>query len=317
MNMDHGIPNAIEAAAKFQFADYVEDNPTLLSLYHKAKRNQWDANTDIDWSYELNEDNPLAMPDGTIAIYGSSTWDKMSEKNRADLRNHVQGWNISQILHGEQGALFCASRIAQSEPDMVIKYCNAAQVMDEARHIEVYSRLMSKMKNNYPISGALYKLLEQIMGESRHDFASLGMQILIEGLALTFFKNVQAYSNDPFVKNMQALVLRDEARHFATGQVALSGFYPQLMEHERREREEFVVEACHTLLEHLFGEDIWTPMGIPRSECRELVRASQINQSMQRSVFRHLVPAVSGIGLMGREAIRFFDNIGVMSYAEA
>ena len=82
-----------------QTYDFSDDS--LNALYQKTKANQWDVNTDIDWSYELNPDNPLGMPDGTLLIYGTDVWNKMNEKNRAEIRHHSQGWTLSQVLHGE------------------------------------------------------------------------------------------------------------------------------------------------------------------------------------------------------------------------
>lgn len=313
---DHHV-TSINVTAEYRFADFeqVSENPTLKEIYRKAKSQQWDADMDIDWSHTLDDENPLQMPDETIAIFETDLWRKMSRANRAEMRNHLHGWNISQILHGEQGALFCSTRITQSEENLEVKYCNAIQVADEARHMEVYNRLLSQMKVRYPVSSSLDTLLRQIAGDPRHDFTSLGMQIIIEGLALSFFKNVHAYSKDELVRSIQGLVLRDEARHFATGQVALGNFYGALTTSELQEREEFVVEACHSLTEHLIGAELWKPLGLTEKTCRDLVQATRIHQSMTRSMFRQLVPAINKIGLLKSKARRFFDKLGVFEYA--
>ena len=44
-------------------------------------------------------------------------------------------------MHGEQGALLCTAKIVETVPWIDAKYYAATQVMDEARHVEVFSRV--------------------------------------------------------------------------------------------------------------------------------------------------------------------------------
>ncbi|MBL8673487.1 MAG: aminobenzoate oxygenase, partial [Rhodospirillales bacterium] len=69
--------------------EYEDGSADLLNLYEKGKQQQWDASTRLDWSQELFEDNPMGMSDETIPIFGSPFWDKMTEKEKIDLR-----WNL-------------------------------------------------------------------------------------------------------------------------------------------------------------------------------------------------------------------------------
>jgi hypothetical protein len=144
-------------------------------------------------------------------------------------------------MHGEQGALIATSRIVQTVADLDA----ATQVMEEARHVEAYSRLLQeKFELAYPITHGLSSLLEQGLSDRRWDMAYLTMQILIEGLALAAFQRIRDQSENPLAAAVNPYVMQDEARHVAFGRIALRDYYPQLSDAERNEREEFVVDAC-------------------------------------------------------------------------
>src|SRR2546422_7194438 len=168
--------------------EYEDERATLLSLYDKGKKQQWDAAPRIDWSQDLDPENPQEIDDRLIPIFGSALWDKLTDKEKVHLRHHQQAQTLSQFMHGEQGALMAAARIVQTVPDLDAKFYAATQVMDEARHVEAYARfLRDKLQLAYPISPALKALLNDVISDSRWDMTYLGMQVLIEGLALAAF----------------------------------------------------------------------------------------------------------------------------------
>ena len=300
----------------FMSQTYDFSNDSLNALYQKTKATQWDVNTDIDWSYELNPDNPLGMPDGTLLIYGTDVWNKMNEKNRAEIRHHSQGWTLSQVLHGEQAALICASKLAVAEESLSARLCAAGQIIDEARHIEAFGRLVNnKLPISYPMSKALKGLLEETITTSKLDMTNLGMQVLVEGIALSLFQSMVAYTKDPFIKDLMTRIQRDEARHFAIGRITLGSVYKEMSSTERKEREEFVVEGAYTLYEHLCADDIWEPMGLSKKECSHLVRSSEVANSMRRSIFRRLVPTIREMGLLTPRVSDAFEKLKVLDYA--
>jgi len=179
------IPGTFETVFRWEYADGRE---ALETLYEKGKRLQWNTTERIDWSQDLDPENPQQLPDETVSIYGSDVWRRLTAREKANLRRHVQAWQLSQFLHGEQGALVCTAKIVQQVPSMDAKYYAATQVMDEARHVETYSKLLhDKFELAYPITPTLKKLLEQVLSDSRWDMTYLGMQVLIEGLALAAF----------------------------------------------------------------------------------------------------------------------------------
>lgn len=288
----------------------------IHGLYEKAKAQQWDAGRDLDWNAEPAAGNPLAMPDQTLAIHGTPLWNTMSEATRGQVRHDIQGWNISQILYGEQAALICASRLAQGESALEMKLAAASQVIDEARHIEAYARLArQRFESSFAISPSLHALFGNIVSESRLDFTCLGMQILVEGMALSMFQNMRAYSGDPLVRQLLTLILRDEARHFAIGKLTLNKTYAELSTHELAQREEFVCESAVQLHDHVCANEVWASVGLSKSQRKSLVYDSGVSQNLRRSIFRRLVPTVREMGLLGPRVTRVFDELGMLEYA--
>lgn len=304
-------------AAGVMLASYEHDDERMHQIYRKSKVQQWNVE-DYDWSHELEPTNPLQLPDATLLIYGSDLWERLSEPRRAEARYHFQAWTLSQVLHGEQAALMCAAKLAQGETSNSARMCAAVQVFDEARHVEAYARLVNdKMRLCYPLSGSLNSLLEDTVSSKELDITNLGMQILVEGIALSIFSSIVMYSGDPFVKKLVAQIQRDEARHFAAGQLSLAQLYTEeLSEYELSMREEFLCEGIVVLYEHLCADDIWEPLGHDRKECGGLVRESLIANALRRNLFRRLVPAIKSMGLLRGRVVTLLDSLDMLSYAQ-
>ena len=295
--------------------NYDEGRDRLLGLYEKGKQRQWDASSRLDWSSPVDRDDPLGVPDQSLAIYGSRVWDKLGPRERATVRLHVASWQFSQFLHGEQGALICASKIVQTVPELDAKFYAATQVMDEARHMEAYSRyLREKLGLAYPINPALRSLLNDVISDSRWDMTYLGMQVLIEGLALAAFGLIRDSATEPLAQAVNAYVMQDEARHVAFGRLALRDYYAQLTEAERDEREEFCVEACHLMRHRFVAEEVWRTLDIDADECVKFVRNSGQFRTFQSHLFSRIVPTLRDIGLFGERTRRAFGDLGVMGF---
>ncbi|MFD3334422.1 ferritin-like domain-containing protein, partial [Streptomyces sp. NPDC058700] len=227
-------------AARFSW-EYEDGRERLLALYQKGKDKQWDGSTRIDWDLVVDPYDPLGTPDEVLTLHGTRHWARMTEKDKGDLRRHYASWQFSQFLHGEQGAMICAARIVESVPDLDAKFYSATQTMDEARHAEIYGRFLhDKIGMLYPINDNLKGLLDDTLRDSRWDMPYLGMQVLIEGLALAAFGMIRDTTDKPLPKQILAYVMQDEARHVAFGRMALRDYYRQLSDAELREREEFV-----------------------------------------------------------------------------
>ncbi|MFN2544404.1 MAG: ferritin-like domain-containing protein [Actinomycetota bacterium] len=297
--------------------EYDEARDRLLNLYEKGKDKQWNAQTRIDWSIEVDPGSGENAPDSQIAIYGSDMWEALDEKGRKELRHHMQAWLNSQFLHGEQGALICASKIVQTVPDIDAKFYAATQVMDEARHVEMYSKyLREKIELAYPINKSLKALLNDVIADERWDMTYLGMQVIIEGLALAAFALIRDYSLEPLAKAVNTYVMQDEARHVAFGRLALKDYYPQLTQAERDEREEFVVEASYLMRDRIRGVEVWETLGFDVSRCLEFVENSEMMKVFQKLLFTRIVPTVKDIGLWGEKVQRAYEEMGVISFSE-
>ncbi|MEV4431510.1 diiron oxygenase [Streptomyces sp. NPDC049555] len=304
-------------AARFSW-DYDEGRARLLALYQKGKDKQWDATKRIAWDTEVDPYDPLGVPDENLTVFGTPYWDRMSEQNKRDLRRHYASWQFSQFLHGEQGALVCATRIVEAVPDLDAKFYSATQAMDEARHVEIYSRFLhEKIGMLYPVNPNLQSLLEDTLRDSRWDMPCLGMQVLIEGLALAAFGMLRDSTEKPLPKQILAYVMQDEARHVAFGRMALRDYYRQLTDAERREREEFVIEGCYLMRDRLRGEEVLADFGIPAAEAAELSERSEYLQIFRKLLFSRIVPCVKDIGLWGERLQRAYADMGVFEMGDA
>jgi 1,2-phenylacetyl-CoA epoxidase catalytic subunit len=297
--------------------EYDDARDRLLTLYEKGKEKQWNAQTRLDWSIDVDPTSQANGPDYYIPIYGSEMWERMTEPEREQLRWHIGAWMNSQFLHGEQGALICASKIVQTVPDVDSKFYAATQVMDEARHVEMYSKYINdKLEMAYPINPDLKALLDEVIRDKRWDMTYLGMQVIIEGLALAAFSLIRDFSEEPLAKAINTYVMQDEARHVAFGRLALRDFYPQLSQAERDEREEFVVEACHLMRNRFMAQEVWERLELDVDRCMAYVEESEMTQEFRKMLFSRIVPTVKDIGLWGQRVQRAYADMGVLQFQD-
>lgn len=296
---------------------YDTEAAELVRLYEKAKKKQWNAASRIDWSVPIDPENPLDVPDSTIALCETDTYRKMSRAQQIDFRVHYHAWRVSQFLHGEQGALVCSAKTVQQAPLLSNKLFAATQVIDEARHVEAYSRLLSdKFSVSYPIVSGLRNLLDNVVADSRWDMTYLGMQVLVEGLALAAFSSLRDLTQNSLVAAINAFVMEDEARHVAFGRTTLRAFYPQLTQAERDEREEFAAEACFALRESLDADDLCERFGIPRSEVEGSSATARARVRFRAPLFRRIVPMMRDIGLWGPKIRDAYQKMGILALGQ-
>jgi 1,2-phenylacetyl-CoA epoxidase catalytic subunit len=308
------VPQEFEAVFDWEFD---EGRQTLMHLYQKGKDMQWDAVNRIDWSQELDPENPMELPVEVGGLYGSPIWEKMSEKERNELVRHSQSWQISQFLQGEQAALLCAAKIVQQVPDLDAKFYAATQVMDEARHVEAYRMLLKKFEVAYPMTTPLQELVDQALRDSRWDMTYLAMQVVIEGLALAAFGAIRDMAQNPLARMVNAYVMEDEARHVAFGRISLRDYYPQLTQAERDEREEFLTEACWLMRGRMTdAREVYRALDLPENECVEYAENAEITQHYRSMLFQRIVPIVKDIGIFGKGIQKTFEEMGVLGYAE-
>jgi hypothetical protein len=312
--------------------DYDRCRPRLGKLYEKAKHAQWDAQTDLPWDTEVDQEavviaNAAAngglmlggggdgLPPGDLSGTPFVTW---GEKEWVAFGVESQNWMLSQFLHGEQGALLCTARIVETVPWIDAKYYASTQVVDEARHVEVFSKYLDeKLSGHYPINAHLRMLLDDIIADPRWDMTYLGMQIMVEGLALAAFGFISQMTTEPLLKELLRLVMADEARHVAFGVLSLQEFYTQLSAAEIRERQEFAFEAALRMRDRFLQQEVWERMGCDvRKTTKVLLEAPQ-RQMFQQMLFSKIVPNCRKLGLLDaadgwlRER---FTELGVIAF---
>ncbi len=280
--------------------------PKLDKLYEKAKRAQWNAQTDLPWDTPVDQEalvvaNAVAnggFQNESMDLSGTplSTW---GDKEWIDFGVQSQNWTLSQFMHGEQGALVCTAKIVESVPWIDAKYYASTQVMDEARHVEVFSKYLDdKLSGHYPINSHLRLLLDDIIADSRWDMTYLGMQIMVEGLALAAFGFMHQMTTEPLLKQLLRYVMSDESRHVAFGVLSLQEYYSQLSAAELRERQEFAFEAAVRMRDRFLQQEVWDRMGVdPRAVAPLLMQVPE-RQMFQTMLFSKIVPNCKKLGLL-------------------
>jgi P-aminobenzoate N-oxygenase AurF len=289
----------------------------IMALYERAKTAQWNAATDIDWSQAVEFGGPLP-PGSPYAVaeyersplhrYGRPLWDAF--------RWEFQAWIVSQFLHGEQGALVATARLAEMLPGPETKYFAASQVGDEARHVEAFSRYVrTAVPDPYPVSPSLDVLLRDVLSDGRWDVVALGMQIVIEGLAMASLRLADASLHDPLIKQITRLVARDEARHVAFGVLALQQIYPQLTTAELAEREEFLLEAAELMRRRFLLGEIWQRLGVDAAAGREFAAESGLMVRYRQSVFARVISSLEHVGLLSPGLYERLDRMDLVGGA--
>jgi rubrerythrin len=308
--------------------DYERSRPALVKLYEKAKTSQWNVTTDLDWSIEVDQAEVVLANitqnfDGRIADEATlkgTAFESWTEDQWIQLGIESQNWTLSQFLHGEQGALLCTAQIVETVPWIDAKYYAATQVMDEARHVEVFARYLDeKLSGHYPINAHLKMLLDDIIADSRWDMTYLGMQIMVEGLALAAFGFIHQITTEPLLKKLLRYVMSDEARHVAFGVLSLQEFYKELDSKEIRERQEFAYEAAVRMRDRFLQQEVWNRMGVDVKEALTLVMEDEGRKMFQSMLFSKIVPNCKKLGLLdaGDGWLRDrFTDLGVIQFED-
>jgi hypothetical protein len=309
--------------------DYSLARPQLRKLYEKAKVGQWNATTDLDWDTEIDLEQVVtadqaAIQSGlTVDHYHGTVVEKWGDKEWLEFGIDQRRWTLSQFLHGEQGALLCTAKIVETVPWYDAKLYASTQVVDEARHVEVFARYLdTKLDGHYAVNPALQLLIDDIIRDDRWDMTYMGMQIMIEGLALAAFGFMHMATQEPLLKKLLRYVMSDEARHVAFGVLSLKEYYEGLSGTEIRERQEFAFEAALRMRDRLMMHAVWDRCGIdPEMITRMLfeIRKPGVNP-FQAALFSKIVPNCKKLGLLdaGDGWLRDrFTDIGVIEYEDA
>jgi hypothetical protein len=293
---------------------YQETRAKLRDLYDKAIRAQWIAEDVLPWSVDVDLERPMG-PENLMPLFGSDIYNKMSAKEKTAINVETFAWTLSQFLHGEQGALLATAQLVDSVDNLDSKLYAASQVVDEARHVDVYNRYVhTKVGIAYPINPHLKTLLDLVLKDSRWDMKFLGMQIMVEGLALAAFGMIRSTTEEPLLKELTAYVMGDEARHVAFGILSLRDFYREQPESVRREREDFVFEAARLMRDRFLFQEVWEKTGLPTKQCMDIALENQGQVMFRQLLFAKIVPAIKKMDLLSeRQRVRFAE-LGILQF---
>ncbi|MGB1505981.1 MAG: ferritin-like domain-containing protein [Acidimicrobiales bacterium] len=302
------------------------ERPKLDKLYEKSKTSQWNATTDLDWSIDVDPYEALNLQ-AELQLDPSNMEDPASplfnwgDKEWREFGLQSAKWRLSQFLHGEQGALLCTAKIVETVPWIDAKYYAAQQVVDEARHVEVFARYLDeKLGGGYQINAHLGLLLDDIINDSEWDMTYLGMQIMVEGLALAAFGFMHDLTEEPLLKKLLRYVMSDEARHVAFGVLSLQEVYQDMTTAEIQHRQEFAFEAALRMRDRFLQQEVWEHMGVDsRVMTERLLNAPEEAKLFQRMLFSKIVPNCKKLGLLdaGEGWLRDkFTEIGVIEFED-
>jgi P-aminobenzoate N-oxygenase AurF len=302
--------------------DYSVQAPDMRRLYENAKRDQWNVSKDIDWTQPVDLDKGI-FADGMIDGFGSPLYEKLDDKTKRELNIEFSCWRISQLLHGEEGAMLACSQLVDMVPTNDAKFFQCTQVVDEARHAEVLSRyLMEKCDNRiYPMSKNIKHLFDYLLGQGKWFIKTAGLQLVAETFAVGLFRMLAETSQDPLLKTISKRILLDESRHMGFSVIGLPEMIASLSPSDFAELEDFTAEACRLVLRGQFPRPAFEKVGFSEKEIDEIQRYRVENaksndyiyfrQVFRREMYTQVVSNMKKVGLMSDRTKANLMKLGI------
>ena len=312
------LDTAMKVIYQWNYAPEVEE---LRRLYVKAAEAQWIADRDIDWERPIDHQKFCATPLGAaLPIEHTSYFRSLTAEQQWEMTRSTASFRLSNFLHGEQGALMVAAQLVNAVPHTDAKFYAATQTMDEARHVDVFAKYINKLDEVRPIAPALKTILDATLQTEDWMKKLVGMQIVVEGLALYSFREMRNLTQEPLLKDLLTLVARDESRHHAYGVQYIERCVPCLTDAEREELEDFALQAARSLIDQRNQQtflasvmQIWSEVGIDSVALLTSLRAEreELTRNMQKGrrlgpIQGFVIPTLRRCGLLSeRVATRF------------
>jgi hypothetical protein len=296
---------------------YEEVDQRIRKLYRLGKERNWNAELDLDWNRTYpRERSPQVEGEGLNPYEGWPCFEALSDSERVEFGWHNYAWTLSQFLHGEQGALLVSSQLVSCAPTYDAKLYASSQTFDEARHVEAFGRyLRDKVRITYPVNLHLKALLDKILTDPRWDLKFIGMQLIIESLALAAFHVQKEMSSDPLLRDILDLVVRDEARHVAFGVNYMEQHVKNLPQQEIEDRALFSYEACRVMRERIVPTDVYEHYGFDAAEGRRLFLAAGQMDTFRNLLFTRIMPNLARVGLLTERVKPLYDELGLLQFA--
>jgi hypothetical protein len=298
--------------------DYVPTHDELSTLYETAKKNQWNGSTAIDWTRPVGKEGPVLNVQ--IAFAGTNFFTRLTQEEQREIEVKLSAWRLSQFLHGEQGALVVCGQLVNAIPELDAKLYASTQVVDEGRHVEVFEKYVKKLHKIYPVDPLLKGLIDEILATNQWELKLLGMQMLIEGLAIAAFNLMRKQTGDPTLAELLDYVLQDEGRHVNFGYFALRRSIPHMDPGKREYLEDFTFKACDLMYarDERTGfqsiKNVWREMGWDAEKIwRDTVANSQTTKTFNSFLFReNLMPRLQRLGLISDRIAPRYAEIGLL-----
>jgi hypothetical protein len=302
--------------------DYEPTHDELDMLYETAKKNQWNGSVAIDWSRPVGTDGPVLNTQ--VAFAGTNFFTRLSPAEQKEIEIRVSAWRLSQFLHGEQGALVVCGQLVNSIPELDAKLYASTQVVDEGRHVEVFERYVKKLHKIYPVDPLLKAILDEILATNSWELKLVGMQMLVEGLAIAAFNLMRKQTADPTLSTLLDYVMQDEGRHVNFGYFALRRAIPEMEPAKREDLEDFCFRACDLLYSRNEQtgfqsiKTVWSEMGWDAEKIyRDTVANSQTTKHFNSFLFNdNLMPRLVRLGLISDRIAPRYREIGLLPKPE-
>ena len=301
---------------------YAVAAPDLRRLYENAKRDQWNVSRDIDWTAEVDLERGI-FADELIDGHGTQTLNRLDPKTFQQLNVEFSSWRLSQLLHGEEGAMLACAQLVDMVPGNDAKFFVATQVVDEARHAEVLSRYLLEKCGGmiYPMNGNVKMIFDYILGHGKWFVKTVGLQLLAETFAVSLFRMLMETAKDPLLREICRRILADESRHMGFSVLSLPDEIRGLNSADMRELEDFVREALVLLLSGQFPREAYERVGMNAADIdtvyharKEIARGSDyayFRKLFRREMHSTVVTNMKKVGLLNDRTTAFMRDMGI------
>ncbi len=301
-----------------RYADRSDDFDAIISA---TVDHFWDPGDPayIDFQDDFDVASELIMPRDFIPELNCAVADKLDEGQQIKLANESTRFTLSSILHGEQGALSLSASLCMILRDPGAQEYASNQVREEARHVHGFSKYVEvRWGTPLQVGPTLGGLLNEVVASPEVYKKLVGMQMLIEGLAMGAFATIHARTHDPLLRRLVQFVMTDEAFHHKFGKIWADKTVPRLSEEEHEKVEEWAASCFKTLLFNLINseqkQEIYREFGLDwqwvRSSIMEAFSDEDRRATMTEStnIFRVLIKTLLKAGIISDRTKSVYAN---------
>jgi hypothetical protein len=271
----------------------------------------------IDFTQPFDTATQQILPDEFFPILQTRMGDQLKGADRIHFANQSARWSLSSILHGEQGALALSASLCHILRDPGAQEYAANQTREEARHVTAFSfYIKARWGTPLPCGPTLQTLLTDIVLAPEVYKKIVGMQMLVEGLAMGAFATLYQKSNDPLLVKLCQLVMTDEAFHHKFGKIWADRTIPKLSEEEHNIVEDWAASCFQTLLFNLVNPEqmkaVYASVGLDWQDAMAAIHEAfgdeERREHMKQSanIFRVLIKTLLNAGIITDRTRSFY-----------